>query len=88
MMIVTKMQIKITLQSLNHERSPSKIKWELKAANSPGSSYNIAESDACVDRSARLSSAQLVIFVVNSGMSRGGRGIVGYRSSSPIPSKA
>lgn len=37
---------------------------------------------------ARLGSAQLVIFVVNSGMSRGGRGIVGYRSSSPIPSKA
>lgn len=26
MMIVTKMQIKITLQSLKHERSPSKIK--------------------------------------------------------------
>ena len=65
-MIAAKIQINMSHQSLKEQRTQSKITWELKAAISPGRSYNIAEVEAWEDRLARLGSAQLVIYVVNS----------------------
>lgn len=57
MMIVTKIQIKMSFYGLKEKDTVKEIKWELKAAISPGRSYNLAESDTCVVHSARLSSA-------------------------------
>lgn len=58
MMIVTKIPIKDELL-----KESTRLNESFKAAISPGRSYNLAESEACV-RPAWLGSAQLVIFVV------------------------
>lgn len=71
-MIAAKIYIEMSRQESKRTKdTQSKIIWELKAAISPGRSYNIAEVEAWEDRSARLGSAQLVNHVVNSWIKKG-----------------